>query len=65
MWGSSIVYQLIFCYMYYLEVIHVSARKETFNNLNVLEMGPLRFRKGELKVTFPRPSQLKGHPYER
>ena len=28
-------------------------------------MGPLRFRKGELKVTFTRPLQLKDHLYER
>ena len=27
----------------------------TFNNLKVLEMGPLRFRKGEIKVIFTRP----------
>ena len=27
-------------------------------------MGPLRLRKYELKVTFTRPLQLKGHLYE-
>ena len=33
--------------------------------LMVLEIWPLRFRKGELKVTFTRPLQLKGHLYKR
>ena len=44
---------------------HYTARNKTFNNLKLLEMGPLRFRQGELKVTFTRPLQLKGHLYER
>ena len=30
------------------------ARYKTFNNLNVLEMGPLSFSNGEYKVTFTR-----------
>ena len=42
-----------------------TAVKSWFNNLKVLEMGPLRFRKGELKVTFTRPLKLKGDLYER
>ena len=39
--------------------------KLDFNNLKVLEMGPLRFRKGELKVTITSPLKLKGCLYER
>ena len=27
-------------------------QNKTFNNLNVLEIGPLMFSKGEVKVTF-------------
>ena len=34
-------------------------------NRKVLEMGPLRLRKSELKVTLTRPFQLKGQLYER
>ena len=42
-----------------------TAVKSWFSNLKILEMGPLRFRKGELKVTFTRPLKLKGHLYEK
>ena len=37
-----------------------TARNYTFSKLKVSEMGPLRFRKRELKVTLARPLQMKG-----
>ena len=36
-----------------------SARNYTFDNLNVLEMGPIIFRKSDLLKTFTRPFQQK------
>ena len=40
-----------------------TAQNYTSDNLKVLEMGLLRFRKRELKVTFTRPFNQKGHLY--
>ena len=33
-------------------------QNETFHNLNVLEIGPLMFSEGDVKVTFTRPFLL-------
>ena len=48
------VYGIIWC--------KFTVRNETFNDLKVFKMGPLRIRKGELKVTFTRPFQPKRSP---